>query len=212
MTVKVKICGITDAAAMAAARQGGATFAGLVFYPPSPRNVSPEEATQFIKEAGRMKLVGVFVDPDDEDLENVLAQVPLNLIQLHGHESPSRVREIKNKFNLPVIKAIPVANAGDIDLAKKFERIADVILFDTAPIDGDLLPGGNARTFDHTLLAGKVFELPWGLSGGLNVDNLERAINESGTKMVDVSSGVEQNPGRKDPRLIKEFLEKANTF
>ena len=212
MPLKVKICGISDAAALEAAQQAGAHFAGFVFFPPSPRNISPDQAAALAKEAGRMKLVGVFVDPDDEDIEKVLAKVSLDFIQLHGHESPGRVREIREKFDVPVIKAIPVADAKDIKAAQKYQACADVILFDTAPRSDDLLPGGNARAFDHKLLNGKEFDFPWGLSGGLDAGNLEAAVTESGTRMVDVSSGVEQNPGQKDAALIKGFMAKAKTL
>ena len=197
---------------MAATARAGATFAGFVFFPSSPRNISPEDAAMLAKEAGRLKLVGVFVEPNDEDIEKVLEKVPLDLFQLHGHESPGRVREIKAKFDIPIIKAIPVSSADEINVARKYEDIADIILFDAAPRDDDLLPGGNARTFDHTLLNGKGFEFPWGLSGGLDALNLEAAVTKSGAKMVDVSSGVEQNPGEKVPALIEAFLEKAKTL
>lgn len=210
MSVKVKICGITDENALKSALQHGASYIGLVFFPPSPRFLDLEDAANLATLAGdKVKKVGIFVDPDNAGLEAVLAHVPLDMLQLHGAETPARVREIKQKFSKPVIKAIALSGQADLKLAHQYEGVADMLLFDSAQAPGDTRPGGNARKFDHTLLRGENFSLPWLLSGGLNDENLMAAIAQSGAREVDVSSGVEQTPGHKDPALIQKFLERA---
>ena len=210
MTLKVKICGITDESALKSALQHGASYIGLVFFPPSPRFLEIEVAASLTTLAGdKVKKVGVFVDPGNAGLEAVLAHVPLDMLQLHGAETPARVREIKQKFGKPVIKAIALSGPADLKLAHQYEDIADMLLFDSARAPGDTRPGGNARRFDHALLRDENFSLPWLLSGGLNDENLMAAVAQSGAREVDVSSGVEQTPGHKDPALIQKFLERA---
>ncbi len=210
MTLKVKICGITDESALKSALQYGASYIGLVFFPPSPRFLEIEDAANLATLAGdEVKKVGIFVDPENALLETVLAHVPLDMLQLHGVETPARVREIKHKFGKPVIKAIALSGQADLRRAHQYRSVADMLLFDSARAPGDTRPGGNARRFDHTLLRGENFSLPWLLSGGLNDENLMTAVAQSGAREVDVSSGVEQTPGHKDPVLIKKFLERA---
>ncbi len=210
MSVKVKICGITDESALKSALQHGASYIGLVFFPPSPRFLNIEDAANLATLAGdKVKKVGIFVDPENALLETVLAHVPLDMLQLHGVETPARVKEIKQKFNKPVVKAIALSGQADLKLAHQYEGVADMLLFDSARAPGDTRPGGNARRFDHTLLRGENFSLPWLLSGGLNDENLMVAVVQSGAREVDVSSGVEQTPGHKDPVLIQKFLERA---
>ena len=210
MSVKVKICGITDENALKSAIHHGASYIGLVFFPPSPRFLDIEDAAHLATLAGdKVKRVGIFVDPDNALLETVLAHVPLDMLQLHGVETPARVREIKQKFGKQLIKAIALSGQADLKRARQYEGVADMLLFDSARAPGDTRPGGNARRFDHVLLGGEIFSLPWLLSGGLNDENLIAAVTQSGAREVDVSSGVEQTPGHKDPALIQKFLERA---
>jgi len=210
--VATKICGITDTPAMRTAIAGGVRFVGFVFYPPSPRAVEPEDAAQLAALApGDVTRVGLFVDPCDALLESALTAVTLDMIQLHGSETPERCGEIRTRWNLPVMKAIKVLTSGDIDAAGAYDGAVDWLMFDArAPKNvKDALPGGNALAFDWTLLAGRKFPVPWMLAGGLNPDNLAEAVRLSGAEVVDVSSGVESAPGRKDPRLIEAFLARA---
>jgi len=210
--VAAKICGINDETAMRTAIAGGAHFVGLVFYPPSPRAVEPEDAARLAALVpGDVTRVGLFVDPDDALLERVLTAVALDMIQLHGSETPERCREIRARWNLPVMKAIKVSTSGDIDAAGAYDGAVDWLMFDAKAPKGmkDALPGGNALAFDWTLLAGRDFPVPWMLAGGLEPDNLAEAVRLSGAEVVDVSSGVESAPGRKEPRLIEAFLARA---
>jgi phosphoribosylanthranilate isomerase len=210
--VATKICGITDTTAMRTAIAGGVRFIGFVFYPPSPRAVEPEDAAQLAALApGDVTRVGLFVDSGDALLERALTAVTLDMIQLHGSETPERCREIRTHWNLPVMKAIKVLTSDDIDAAGAYDGAVDWLMFDArAPKNvKDALPGGNALAFDWTLLAGRKFPVPWMLAGGLNPDNLAEAVRLSGAEVVDVSSGVESAPGRKDPRLIAAFLARA---
>ena len=195
---------------MDAALAGGADFVGLVFYPSSPRALSPAEAKPLAARVpARVRKVGLFVDEDDALFEAVLSEVPLDMLQLHGGESPARVREIKDRFGLPAIKAIKLAAAADLAVAEDYFDSADWLLFDAKPPAdmADALPGGNALAFDWELLAGRDWPLPWMLSGGLDSGNVAEAIAISGASSVDVSSGVEDGPGRKSPAKIAAFLD-----
>lgn len=212
MSVLAKICGVSTAEAVAAAVDNGAGMVGFVFYPPSPRNIAPAKAGALmaVMPSG-VDRVGLFVDADDTAIGAVLAAAPLDLLQLHGQESPERVRDIRKTFQRPVIKAIPVATAADLDLASAYDGVADWLLFDAKPAKDDTsaLPGGNGRSFDWRLLAGRRYKRPWLLSGGLNADNLAAAVKQSGAPAVDVSSGVEIAPGQKDLLKIAAFLHVA---
>ncbi len=207
--VEVKICGINSADAMKAALDGGADYVGLVFYPPSPRYVTPDQAVPLAALVPEMVIkVGLFVDIDDDTLGNILKTVPLDFLQLHGSESPARVAEIKSATGLPVMKAIKVASAEDVEAARKYCDIVDMLLFDAkTPADMEgALPGGNALAFDWQLLGGRDWPVPWMLSGGLDATNVAEAVRITGTPAIDVSSGVEDAPGVKSPAKITEFL------
>ena len=212
MSVKVKICGVNSAAAVEAAVGGGAAFVGFVFYPPSPRYVTAAQAAALARAVpSAVTCVGLFVDADDGTLGQAIADVGLELLQLHGGETPARVAAIKERFKVPVMKAIRIAKAGDVDAARRFEGSADWLLFDALPPETmtAALPGGNALSFDWRLIAGRHWEKPWMLSGGLTAETLAEAVRTSGAAVVDVSSGVEDRPGHKDPARIAAFLAAA---
>ena len=206
---QAKICGINSRDAVRESIDGGADFVGLVFYPRSPRAVTAIEAAQLVHGIpDHVSKVGLFVDLGDDMMTAILSQVSLDLLQLHGAETPARVQEIRQLTNIPVMKAIRVATECDITEANSYVDVADRILFDAkAPPDTKgALPGGNAVTFDWNLLAGRKWPCPWMLSGGLHAGNVAAAIATSGTPSVDVSSGVESSPGIKDSARIREFL------
>ena len=212
MSLDVKICGISRPDAMAAAVTAGARFIGLNFYPPSPRAVTPQVAAQLARLAPTgVRAVGLFVDADDETLNEVVAHVPLDMLQLHGSETPERVAAVADRFAMPVMKAIRVAEAADLAAAAPYEAVADWLLFDAKPpANVRALPGGNGIPFDWSLLAGRTWSRPWMLSGGLTADNLAEAVAATGAAVVDVSSGVEDRPGHKPPERVRAFLEAAH--
>jgi phosphoribosylanthranilate isomerase len=157
-----------------------------------------------------VRTVGLFVDPDDEYLAGVVARVPLDMIQLHGDETPERAAGIRAVHSIPVMKALKIGEAGDLDRVAAYAGAVDRLLFDARPpARVAALPGGNGIPFDWRLLAGRRFPLPWMLSGGLNAANLREAVAVSGARAVDVSSGVEDRPGHKDPALVRDFLAEA---
>lgn len=211
MSVQVKICGVSHPGAVTAAVQGGARYIGLVFYERSPRHVAPPLAAELARMVPTgVRTVGLFVDPTNEYLEHVVSQVPLDLIQLHGDETPERVAEIRAAFSMPVMKAIKVSSAADLDAADAYAAVADRLLFDAKPpAKVAALPGGNGIAFDWTILTGRTWSKPWMLSGGLTASNVAEAIAVSGAASIDVSSGVEDRPGHKDPDLIRDFLKAA---
>jgi len=204
--VAVKICGITTPDALAAA--ASARFVGFVFYPRSPRSLAPALAGELARQVGTgTRVVGLFVDPTNDWLDHILSQVPLDMIQLHGHETPGRVQEIAQRFGLPIIKAIGIASRDDLRQIADYEPFADWLLFDAKPpANVTALPGGNGLVFDWTILHGLTTTRPWMLSGGLTVDNVQEAIRLTGAHAVDVSSGVEDRPGLKNPARIHDFL------
>jgi phosphoribosylanthranilate isomerase len=210
MTVSVKICGLTDPAAVNAAVDGGAAMCGFVFFPASPRNLSPKEAAELtgLVPNGLVK-VGLVVDAPDALLDDITAIAGIDMLQLHGLETPERTVEIREKFGFPVMKVLPVQDAADIDAAKDYEGVADRLMFDARPPEDATRPGGNARTFDWGLLKDRTFALPWLLAGGLTAENLEQAVKTSGASAVDVSSGVEDAPGVKNADKIRAFLAAA---
>jgi len=212
MSIKAKICGLNHPAAVAAAVAGGASHVGFVFYPPSPRSIDPLKAASLAAgvPAGIVK-VGLFVDASDEDIVRTLGEAPLDMLQLHGAETPRRVKDVRRKFGKPVMKALRVASAADIAAADEYLPAVDWLLFDAKPPPEmkNALPGGNAISFDWSLIAGRGWSKPWMLSGGLNVRNLADAVRITGAKTVDVSSGVEDSPGRKNPEKIAAFLKLA---
>lgn len=207
---QVKICGLREPAHVAAAAEAGARYLGFVFFPKSPRAVSPEEAASLVQDVPPgVARVGLFVDPDDAVLEAVLARVPLDLIQLHGAESPDRVAEVKARFGLPVMKAVGLAGAEDLPGLTDYGLVADMLLVDAKPPRDADLPGGNGLAFDWRLLTGRRWLRPWLLAGGLTPRNVAEAVRLTGATGVDVSSGVETAPGQKDSGLIRDFIAAA---
>jgi len=211
MALQVKICGLNRPEAVAATIAGNAFAAGFVFYPPSPRSVSPEEAAALARAIPPSILkVAVVVDAGDETLAAIARSLGPDLFQLHGAESPSRAAFIAGRFGIPVMKAIAVAQAADLAVADPYLGIVSRLLFDAKPPKTpNALPGGNAHAFDWALLTGRSWPCPWMLSGGLTTGNLADAVQTSGARAVDVSSGVEDRPGRKSPARIAAFLAAA---
>lgn len=207
---KVKICGLTDEDAVEAAVNAGADFLGVVFFPDSPRAVSIERAQQileFVPEG--VHRVGLFVDADNAFLDRVMNHLRLDLFQFHGKETPERIESVRQEYGMPVMKALGIQSAADIDAASEFAKVADWLLLDAkAPADA-LRPGGNAAPFDWSLLAGRHLQVPWMLAGGLTADNVADAIRVSEARAVDVSSGVETSPGCKDAAKIAAFIRAA---
>ncbi len=210
MTIAVKICGLKDRDSVIAAVENGASYLGVVFFPPSPRNIAPEEAAIILDGvSSEVSKVGLFVDPDDNFIEQVLRYVRLDLIQLHGKETPVRVEEVRQNFGLPVMKACPISEPADIKAARAYEGVADRLLFDAKPPKGATRPGGNAVAFDWALLKDITWSCPWMLAGGLHTGNVLEAATTSGATAVDISSGVESEPGVKSPEMIEQFLAKV---
>ena len=209
--VQVKICGLTRPADAVAAVAAGAAFIGLVFFARSPRHVDPARAREvaLAVPAGIVK-VGLFVDPDDATLDAVLASVPLDMLQLHGTESPARVAAIRARTGRPVMKALGIAVPEDLEVAEGHAHAADMLLLDARPPQGADRPGGHGRSFDWSLLAGRRLARPWMLAGGLTPVTVARAVAESGARAVDVSSGVESAPGIKDPAAMRAFIDAAS--
>ncbi len=207
MAIQVKICGIANVEGADAALRAGADFAGLVFHPHSPRNVTPDKAAQLAARLrGRTRVVALLSDPTDEEVDRALAVAKPDFIQLHGLESPERVAALRGRFGKPVIKALAVADASDLACVPAYESVADMLLFDAkAPLSA-AREGGHGAAFDWKLLRGRIFKRPWLLAGGLNADNVARAIRTAEAPGVDVSSGVESAPGVKSPELIGAFI------
>jgi phosphoribosylanthranilate isomerase len=206
MSVAAKICGLSTPETVDAAVAGGAAFVGFMTYPRSPRHVASDEllAALGARVPRGVIRVGVFVDPDDSLLDQRLATGAIDLLQLHGSETPERVAGIKARTGKPVMKVIKVSDAADVERGiAAFASVADRLMFETA---GGLLPGGNAEPFDWTILSGRRVPLPWLLAGGLRPDNLAEAVKVTGATEVDVSSGVESSRGVKSIELIRAFL------
>lgn len=207
MAIDVKICGLKTPEAITAAVEGGAAYLGFVFFERSPRNVTLDEAAALMGCVPEgVKKVALVVDPDDRLLDSILKACPVDVIQLHGRETASRVGEVRARTGKPVMKALPIAGPHDIGAARGYEAAADLLLFDAKPPEGATRPGGNALSFDWELLAGSTWGRPWFLAGGLDAGNVVEAVRTSGAKAVDVSSGVEDAPGVKSIDKIKAFL------
>ncbi len=205
-----KICGFSNIDTLDAAIKHGVSHVGFVFFAKSPRNLSALQAAALAARVPpHVKSVGLFVDPTADDLDRILSQVRIDIIQLHGHETPETVARIAKMHARDVWKAIPVRTAADRDAATRFKGAASLILYDAKPTEGADLPGGNGLRFDWTLLSGHRHPLPWALSGGLDADNVAEAIRVTGAPLVDVSSGVESAPGVKDVDKIAAFLKAA---
>jgi len=206
MSLKAKICGLSTPEAVAAAVDGGASYIGFVFFANSPRNVALESAARLAEPVrARTRIVALTVDPTDDDLQRITAKLKPDLIQLHGKETPERTREISRLAG--VIKVLPVSIAADLDAANAYDGLVDHLMFDAKPPKDADRPGGHGSAFDWTILAGRRFERPHFLAGGLDPWNVRLAVRQSGAPMVDVSSGVERGPGLKDPGLISAFLD-----
>ncbi|MBC8269522.1 MAG: phosphoribosylanthranilate isomerase [Rhodospirillaceae bacterium] len=213
MPISVKICGLSTPAAVCAAIEGGASHVGFVFFAASPRAVTPDVmAALCMPVPAAITRVGLFVDASFDEIAAAVATGSLDMLQLHGNETPGMVAQIKESFKLPVMKAVAIASEDDIATARLYEITADRLLFDAKPPAGADRPGGNALSFDWRLIADQQWLLPWMLAGGLDVSNLAEALAISGASAVDVSSGVEDEPGVKNPEKIKQLLELANTL
>ncbi|MDX2144735.1 MAG: phosphoribosylanthranilate isomerase [Rhodospirillaceae bacterium] len=207
MTIAVKICGLTDAKALETAVEAGADFVGFVFFRSSPRFVSIEKAAELASGVPRhVKKVGLFVEPSDAQLDKTMQAVRLDMLQLHGRESPERVGAIRKAFETPVMKALGIANRGDVQASAAYAGVADWFLFDTKPPPTATRPGGNAVAFDWTLMKSYAGSLPWMLAGGLTAKNVKAAVKASGAQAVDISSGVETRPGVKSAAKIRAFI------
>lgn len=209
MAVEVKICGLSSEASLDAALAGGADMVGLVFFPASPRHVSAARARPLAARArGRARIVALMVDPSDEEIAGAVAAVEPDLLQLHGRETPERVGEVRRRWGIRLIKAVPVAAPADVAAAHGYAGAADLILFDARAPAASTRPGGNGAPFEWRALAG-IGKAPFVLSGGLTPDNVAEAIRVTGAAIVDVSSGVERRPGEKDGDLIRRFIRAA---
>jgi phosphoribosylanthranilate isomerase len=214
MGVTAKICGLSTEEAVTAASDAGAAYLGFVFYPPSPRAVTPHRAARLCAgvPAGIAR-VGLFVNAVDRVIEAALAAAPIDILQFHGSETPERVAAAKLRFGRPVIKAVAISGFEDVLGAARYQDIADVLLFDAKPPRRpEALPGGNGLAFDWALIAGRPWRGPWMLSGGLTAELLPEAVRVSGAATVDVSSGVESRLGIKDLDKIRVFLATARTL
>lgn len=209
-TTRVKICGLSTAEDIRVAAEAGARYVGFVFFPKSPRNVTIQQARDLAVDVplGVAK-VALTVNADNDLLDAITSAVPLDMIQLHGSESPERVTEVKARYGLPVMKVVGLSSADDLTRIADYETVADQILVDAkAPKDADL-PGGNGLSFDWQLLEGREWAVPWMLAGGLHAGNVAEAIARTGARQVDLSSGVESAPGVKDPAKIRKFMQAA---
>ena len=203
---RIKICGINTLDAMEAAASAGAHYVVLVFVNSSPRYIDIEYARHLTGHVQTsVKSVGLFKDANDLFIQNILHRVPLNMLQLHGAEDPTRVKHIKEKFGLPVMKAIPIADETDLEAIDAYKNVVDWFLFDTKLPDGR--SGGSGHAFDWSLLKGLEVKKPWMLAGGLNADNIAEALAVLSPDAVDVSSGVEASPGQKNAAKIKRFIQ-----
>jgi len=212
MSVLVKICGLKTPEAVDVALEYGADMVGFNFFERTPRFVGIDNAARLSERAGnKLMRVGLVVDAGDDDLSAILSDVSLDILQLHGSETPQRVSEVKARFGLPVMKACAISNADDVAVARTYEGIADRLLFDAKPPEGAERPGGNAVPFDWQVMAGETWSCPWLLAGGLTPENVREAIKISGAPGVDVSSGVEDAPGEKSLEKIAAFLKAAKS-
>ncbi|MCG2669309.1 phosphoribosylanthranilate isomerase [Bradyrhizobium sp. GCM10023182] len=210
MSLLVKICGLSTRETLQTALDAGADMVGFVFFPPSPRHVSLETGRELGRQVNSRALkVALTVDADDATLDNIMDALSPDIFQLHGHESVARLRDIKQKFGRPVMKAVPVATAADLAVLPGYAAVADRILFDARAPKDATRPGGLGAPFDWHLLENLELDLPYMVSGGLHTQNLAEALRVTRAGGVDVSSGVESTPGVKDPELIKAFIRAA---
>jgi phosphoribosylanthranilate isomerase len=208
--MRVKICGMRSRGEVHAAVQAGASYIGMVFFPPSPRNVSIGDARWIVEAVpSGVTKVALTVDADDAALDELLAAVPVDMLQLHGRETPERVAEVRETFGLPVMKALALSDESDLEWLDAYTWVADQLLVDARPPDGAARPGGNGTAFDWRLIRNRHWSRPWMLAGGLTPENVAEAVRLTGAEQVDVSSGVEARPGYKDPVRIDAFVRAA---
>jgi phosphoribosylanthranilate isomerase len=209
--IRVKICGLRTAADVQAVARAGAAYAGFNFFQKSPRSVTVAEARllALVAPEGLCK-VALVVDADDGTLDGIVEGMPVDMLQLHGHETPERVAEVRARYGLPVMKVIGVADEGDLAGLMEMSLVADQIMVDAKPPKGAVLPGGNGLAFDWRLLVGRRWLRPWMLAGGLTPANVAEAIRLTGAVQVDVASGVESAPGVKDHARIAAFVAAAH--
>lgn len=206
--IRVKICGLTRPDDVLAVADAGAAYAGFVFFPKSPRNVTVEMARTLAVEVPMgVAKVALVVNADDAFLDAITGRVPIDILQLHGDETPERVAEVRSRYGLPVMKAVGVADAEDVAALDVYSDVADQVLVDAKPPKHSNLPGGNGVSFDWRLISARRWSKPWMLAGGLTPDNVAEAIALTGARQVDVSSGVEASPGIKDAGLIRGFIQ-----
>lgn len=205
--ISVKICGLATLDDVRACADAGANYMGLVFFEKSPRNISIDAARELALAAplGLAK-VALVVNPSDAELDAITETVPLDMLQLHGKETPERVSEVKARYGLPVMKAVGIADSDDLPKLESYFGVANQILVDAKPPKGGELPGGNGLSFDWRLIAGRRWPCPWMLAGGLTDENVSEAVRMTGAQQVDVSSGVEDAPGQKSAELIQNFV------
>lgn len=207
MTTRVKICGLTEPERVAQAGRLGAAYLGFVFYPPSPRAVDPALARELAAAVpDGAATVGLVVDATDHEIETLLDAVPLDLLQLHGYETPERVAAIGLRFGCRTIKALRVESAADLAGLAEHADAADMVLFDAKPPRDAAWPGGHGLSFDWRVLEGRAPARPWLLAGGLNAANVAAAMALTHAPILDVSSGVESRPGIKDPGKLDAFF------
>jgi phosphoribosylanthranilate isomerase len=212
MNTQSKICGLRTPETVDCALEAGASMVGFVFFPPSPRSISISDAsTLTARVPDSIKKVALTVNADDNFLREIVENTGVDIFQLHGNEQPERVFEIRHMFGLPIIKALPVKDHVDLMVARGYDAVVDYFLFDSRPPKNASRPGGNATAFDWSLLNGFSLAKPWLLAGGLTPENVMQAVEISGAKMVDVSSGVEDAPGVKSLDKIRSFLNALET-
>jgi phosphoribosylanthranilate isomerase len=208
--IRVKICGLREPEHVHAAVAAGAAYVGFVFFDKSPRHLTIDEAVELAVDVpSGLAKVGLVVNADNHALDRIVEAVPLDMLQLHGSETAERVAEIRDRYRLPVMKAVGVASEDDLPALAEYGRVADQLLVDAKPAKGADLPGGNGLAFDWGLIAGRRWPVPWMLAGGLTPDNVAEAIRLTGARQVDVSSGVETAAGVKDSALIRAFIAAA---
>lgn len=211
MDIRVKICGLRTPQDVDAATRAGASYVGLVFFPRSPRHLTVDEARRVALAAPPgLARVALTVDAAEAELDAILDRVPVDILQLHGEETPERVAKLRQRYGLPVMKAVGLRDAGDLATLDRFGRVADMLLVDAKPAPGAALPGGNGLAFDWRLIAGRRWPVPWMLAGGLTPENVAEAVRLTGARQVDVSSGVETALGVKDAGLMARFVAAAN--
>ena len=210
MPILAKICGLSTPEAVNSALDSGASFIGFVFFERSPRNVTPDLAARLAApaRARNVKTVALAVDPTDAHLDEIMAKLKPDFVQLHGKEAPARVHEVKARAGAGIIKVVPVSTSAEVAAgARAYDTSADNLMFETKPPEDADRPGGNGLAFDWDILHGLRLSRPWFLAGGLDPWNVGEAVKRSGAPMVDVSSGVERGAGLKDPALITAFLD-----